>query len=89
MMSPNTLAAISDPQTSMRLVFVSPAPAWKLPGFGASEAAKTDRRDQNPDRAFWLHHESLAVGSLPAGHNIAFSAGRLANAADEISHGTG
>jgi hypothetical protein len=43
-------AAISDPQTSMRLLFVSAAPA--------------DRRDQNSDRAFWLHRESLAVGSL-------------------------
>jgi hypothetical protein len=52
-------AAISDPQTSMRLAFVSPAPA--------------DRRDQNSDRAFWLHRESLAVGSLPAGRDIVWS----------------
>ena len=37
------------------------APAKKLLGFGASDAAKLGCREQNPNRAFWLHRESLAV----------------------------
>jgi len=83
------LAAISDPQTSMRLVFVSAAPAWKLPVLAPPKQRRRTAAIRTRIAPFWLHRESLAVGSLPAGHDIGCRAGRLANAADEITYGIG